>query len=464
MKNINPFFRFVSYLAISLLLVCCQNDDLPQVDSAPEFSNVVQDIASLPGQTFTIQATITDPAGIKSIALEYEPWFLDRTIHRDSITQTYQLNYSFKVPDDAIEGTSHTILLTAENIGGVTTTQEVTVTLNADIEGPVVTVNSPANAATILMGDGDEIVFDLNLTDNQQLSELVVASSLLTETVPLTGNSYNYTNSINIDTPGQYTFDFTVTDMAGNSTMVTRSVNVVAELSFLQMYLADTDNSNDLTSSLAGYPYTTTPSTVSGEQGLVFSIRYYAEHANTGVRFIAQKTGFGPYAFGSNGSSDGVLVIGTDVSVAPITLPSIGYYDIKMSLVDLTYTVTPLGNVGAPNISGFTGLYATGTGMSINGQNIDQYNPAAAAPLTVDPVNPYRYSATITFNAASGSFIFVGNQENWNVFWRVNNGPIATTTAIVPQGGTECGFDTQYSGSYKLTVDLYLNTFRITQL
>lgn len=464
MKNTTLIYRFLCCMAISLLWVSCQNDDLPDVNSAPEFSNFAENIASLPGQTFTIQATITDPAGIKSVSLEYEPWFLDRKIQRDSISDTYHLNYSFKVPNDAVEGTSHTVLLTAENIGGVTTSQEITVTLNADIAAPVVTVNSPANASTVVIGEGNEINFDVNLTDNQQLSELLIESSVFTETVSLNGNSYHYTNGINIDTPRQYTFTFKATDLAGNTTVVSSAVNVVEQLSFLQMYLADTSNTSDFTASLAGYPYSTTPSTATGEQGLVFRIRYYAEQANTGVRFVAQKTGFGPYTFGSNGTSDGQLVLGSAVSVAPINLPSRGYYDITMSLQDLSYTVTPVGSIGTPNIPGFTGLYATGTGLKINGQNIDQYNPAASAALTVDPTNAFRYSATIQFNAANGSFIFVGNQANWDVFWRVNNGPIESTTAIVPQGGTECGFATQYSGSYKLTVDIHLNTFRITHL
>lgn len=464
MKKIKHFYRFVSCLLLTVVLVSCQDDDLPQVDSAPSFTNVSEEISSLPGQTFVMQATITDPAGIRSISLEYAPWFLDRTIHRDSISDTYELNYSFLVPNEAVEGTTHTIVLTAENVGGVFTTQEVTVTLNADIQSPTITVNSPADGATVLIGDGDEILFDIDVADNQQLNELLIESDVYTEVVSLSGSSDSYINSIDIDTPGVYTFSFTATDMAGNTTTVTSSVNVVAELSFLNMYLADTDNVSDFTAALAGYPYATVPSAVAGEEGLVFSIRYYAETANTGVRFVAQNTGFGPYAFGSNGTNDGQLVIGSDATVDPIVLPSVGYYDITMSLVDLTYTVTALGDVGTPNISGFTGLYATGTGMVIDGQAIDAYNPAASAPLAVDPNNPYRYSATIEFSAANGSFIFVGNQANWNVFWRMNNSAIESTSGIVPQGGIECGFATQYTGSYELTVDLYLNTLRITQL
>lgn len=464
MKYIKHFYQFVSFLAISLVLVGCQDDDVPSVDSAPSFTSLVQEISSLPGQTFTMQATITDPAGIKSVSLQYEPWFLDKTILRDPVTETYELNYSFLVPEEATEGTTHTILLTAENVGGVATTQEVTVTLDADIDAPQIVINSPADGATVLIGDGEEISFDLNITDNQSLSEFTVASDVFTETVAITGNSTSYTNGIDIEEPGVYTFTFTAVDVAGNSISESTTVSVVDELSFLNMYLADTNNTAAFTSSLAGYPYATTPSTEAGEEGFVFSIRYYAESANTGVRFVAQNTGFGPYAFGSNGTDDGQLIIGSDESVAPIVLPETGYYDISMSLLDLTYTVTAVGDLGTPDIAGFTGVYATGTGMVIDGQAIDAYNPVAAAPLTVDPNNPFRYSATIEFSSDNGSFILIGNQENWGVFWRLDNGDIEETTALVPQGGVECSFTTQYSGSYLLTVDIHTNSFRITQL
>lgn len=464
MKNVKHLYLFVCYLAIPFLLVCCQNDDLPDVNSQPEFNNLVQNISSLPGQTFTMQATISDPSGIKSISLIYEPWFLNKTIRKDSLPENYELNYSFRVPDDAIENTTHTIVVVAENVGGITTEEEIVVTLNADIESPEILVNSPADGATVLIGDEDEIFFDINLTDNQELSELVIESDIFTETVMLSGGNSTYTNSINIDTPGLYTFNFTVTDAAGNTSTASSSVNVVDELSFINMYLVDTSSQSDFNAALSGYPYVTTPSTLPDEEGFVFTVRYYAEADNTEVRFVAQNTGFGPYTFGANPSNEGELIIGSDNTVSPIVLPAVGYYDITMSLIDLSYSVTPITGIGSPDIAGFTGVYATGTGLSINGQAINAYNPAASAPLTVDPNNPFRYSATIVFNEANGSFILVGNQENWGVFWRMNNGAIESTTAIVPQGGVECGFATQYSGNYLLTVDIYLNTFRISQL
>ncbi len=449
---------------MAMISFSCSQDDDQVVNSSPDFVSLVNGVSSLPGQTFRIQGTIEDEAGIRSVRLENDSWFLDKTILKDSLPQSYQLDYQFRVPDDAVENSSETILLTAVNAGGVSTQQEVVVTLDADIQRPQITVNSPTNGATVLIGDGDEIQFDVVISDNRSLSEFSVESSVFSESVDLSGNNTNYTNSINIEEPGVYTFTFTAVDASGNETSSSTEVNVVEDLNFLRMFLIDTDSEADFTSALAGYPYSTNASTEDGEEGYVFNVRYYAEEPNTNVRFVAQDYGFGPFAFGVNPENSDELVIGTDETVAPIVLPEIGYYDLEIDLRDLSYSVDPVSVSGTPDIAGFTGVYATGTGLIINGQSIDAYNPAASAPLEVDPNNPFRYSATLQFNADNGSFIFVGNQENWGVFWRLNNSSIEEASAIVPQGGIECGFDQQYSGDYMLTVDIHLNTFRITKL
>ena len=463
LKKITRFSLLVLSIAL-FAIMGCQEDDTPNVDSSPEFVNLESALSSLPGLTVNFQASISDPAGIKSIRLLYEPWFLDKTIRKDSLPETYDLNYAFQVPGDAVEGSSHTIEVIAENSGGVTTSQNITVTLDADIDAPQITINSPSNNATILIGDGDELNIDLNFTDNQDLASFSVSSDILNETVDLDGTSATYTQSLDITEPALYTFTFTLTDSAGNTTTSTRAVNVVEDLSFLNMYLADDTGITSFDNSLSGYPYATTSSTIAGEEGYVFTVNYYAPAANTGVYFVAQQSGFGPFAFGASEDNPGELVIGSDNSISPIVLGARGYYEIQMDLRDQSYEVTPIADPGSPNIAGFTGVYATGTGISIDGQAINQYNPATSAPLTIDPDNPFRYAAELLFNESNGSFIFVGNQANYGVFWRVNNGPIETTSAIVRQGGVECNFSQQYGGVYRLTVDIFLNTFVITQV
>ncbi|QCW99533.1 hypothetical protein FGM00_05195 [Aggregatimonas sangjinii] len=463
MKTFKPILSLL--MVISTLFFGCENDDdTNTVDSVPEFTSLVGSVSSLPGLTLVFEGTITDPAGIKTINFKYEPWFLDKTIVRDSVTTTYDLSYQFKVPEDEAENSVHTIPLTVTNTGGETTTQEVTVTLDLDVTAPSIQISQPIDGATVAIGDDDEIIFDINVTD-ESLSELKIESSILNETLAISGASYNYTNSLDISSPDNYVFTITATDMTGNTTTQTLSVNVVDELKFLNMYLVDTNDVAVFDSVLGGYPYAGTGSSVEDEEGFVFSFRYYAEADDTAVFFIAQRASFEPFAFGDDPESEGQLAVGSDASVPPITLPASGYYDIAIDLRDLSYSTTLLDTPTPPVMDAdFTGVYMTGTGLIVNGTEINAYNPATSAPLEVDPNNPQRYTGTVEFNADNGSFIFVGNQANYNVFWRVNNGPIPTTDAIVPQGGTECLFDTNYPDSYRLTVDLFLNTFTITKI
>ncbi|MFI8379154.1 hypothetical protein [Leeuwenhoekiella sp. NPDC079379] len=464
MKTNKHFYFLVSCLAL-IILMGCSDDDNVNVDSTPEFADLISEISSLPGQTFNLEAIINDPAGIKSIRLHYEPWFLDKTISKDSLPTSYTLNYSFKIPEDALNDSSHTISITAENAGGVTTQREVVVSLDADITAPQIAFVSPANASTVQIGEGDEILLDINLTDNKSLGEFKIESDILNETIELSEKSANYNKSINIEQPGLYIFNITLTDKAGNTVTSTRSVNVVDELNFLQMFLADQAEPSAFDNAISGYPYVADASTVSGEEGFVFTIKYFADSANKEVRFVAQQTGFGPFTFGGDANTPGNLVIGSDASVSPIIISEPGYYDIKMDLRDLTYTVNSITATAPANIaSGFTGVYATGSGLLVDGVAITRFNPSqSSAPLKVDPDFQYRYSAELEFTAETGQFIFIGNQVNYSIFWRLNSGDIEAASTIVPQGGSNCAFSEQYEGTYKLTVDIFLNTMTITK-
>ena len=145
------------------IVIGCSDDDSIKVDSSPEFQSIVEEISSLPGQTFIMTAIVSDPAGIKSVNINYEPWFLDKTIIKDSLPESYQLSYEFKVPDEAVENTSHTITITTANSGGNITSKNVVVTLDQDIAAPEIQIASPINGATILIGSGDEINFDVTV-------------------------------------------------------------------------------------------------------------------------------------------------------------------------------------------------------------------------------------------------------------------------------------------------------------
>ncbi|WP_167598054.1 hypothetical protein [Leeuwenhoekiella sp. ZYFB001] len=455
----------IASLLLSALFTSCQEDDIVQVDSAPEFFDTGEKISSLPGLMVNLQSRIEDQAGIKSIRLLYEPWFLDKTIVKDSLPETYELNYAFQIPEDEEEGTSHALELIAENSGGIITRQIIEISLDADFENPVLTIQSPDDNATVQIGEGNEIMFELNLTDNKSLAKLKIESDVLNETIDLTGSSFTYNKSLNIEDAAIYEFVFTLSDAAGNTTTTSTTINVVEDLNFIDMYLADDSERISFNTALTGYPYPAQGSTSANEQGYVFSIDYLAEEDNTGVYFVAQKSGFGPFSFGANPEEEGELIIGADSNLTPIILEEKGYYNISMDLRDLSYKVTPIAATSPENVnSGFTGVYITGSGLKVNGVDITRFNPAnSSASLNINPDFQYRYSGDLEFNEESGQFIFIGNQVNYSIFWRLNSGAIESANALVPQGGNNCAFTTQYEGEYTVVVDIFLNTFTIAK-
>lgn len=336
MRNTKTKLLFISFL---LLLLNCSDDDAISVDSTPEFNSVENSVSSLPGETFTFKGVVSDPAGIKSVNISYEPWFLNKTIVKDSLPKSYNISYNFKVPNDAIANSTHTIPIIVTNAGNVNSTQNIVITLDKDIAKPQINITSPIDASTVLIGSNNEINLDIAVTD-RELSEFKIESDILNETIAITGTSYNYKKSLNITNPNKYTFKISATDASGNVSTKTVSVNVLNNLSFDVMYVTDVTDEALLSSDLFGIPYTTSASTASTEDGFVFTAKYYSKSVNSEVRFLAQKTSFSPFSFGAINNSGG-LALGNSSSVNPIVLPSIGYYEIKMDLRDSSYKITP---------------------------------------------------------------------------------------------------------------------------
>ncbi|MFV9552466.1 hypothetical protein [Algibacter sp. PT7-4] len=449
-----------------LLVIGCSDDDSVKTDSVPEINLLTKSISSLPGETFVVKGTLVDPAGIQSVNLKYEPWFLDKTITKnDSVYKTYELDYKFKVPEDAIEGSEHLILITVINQGGNQSTENLVVTLDQDIASPIVQVNSPTNGTTVLIGEGNEIEFDIVITD-QELAEFKIESTMLNETIPVSGTSYNYMKSLDIEDEGRYDFTITVADASGNLTTETLYVNVLNELLFDAMYLADVSSDAELNTDLFGVPYATEASTLSGEDGYVFTARYYAATENVELRFIPQKGSFEPYTFGASQDQPGVLDIGSDNTVTPIVLPQIGYYEVIIDVKNLTYTV----NAYIPTDDAFDQVYILGRGVFVGDSSTCVNNTTGATqcwhfnsgkPFNVDSSNPYLWTLDISVDDQPGDegangFILNSNASGWAPFWRVDNA--ADPEATVPGGGTNYVFpDDALGKDYKVVFDTHLN-------
>ena len=462
----NKIYLSIFVFAFLTLTLGCEDDDI-EVNTTPEFQSFVEAISSLPGQTFTLSAVVSDPAGIKSINMKYDKWFLDKTIVLDSLPETYELAYSFKVPDNEVENSSHIIAITVNNVGNKSNVRNVTVTLDKDIASPTINLVNPTNNATVLISSANEIDFDITVTDNRELSEFSIEGELLSETQSISGTSFNYTNSLNVDNPGKYSFIIKAADVSGNESTTELIVNVLNDLIFDQMYITDVTDPVLLTSDIFGVPYTTDASTVVSEDGYVFTARYYAEAANSEVRFIPQKQSFGPYTFGADPNISGRLVLGADQNVNPIVIPNAGYHEIKIDLRDNSYTITPY----TPNDSAFNQVYIIGRGVFIsdtvstctsnaNG-SVVCWNFASGKPFTQDSANPYLWTIDVTINDQPNDngvngFILNANPNGWSPFWRMDtdNDPEAT----VPNGGVNYVFpDAAIGNDYTFIFDTHLN-------
>lgn len=453
------------FLAVFAITIGCSDNDSVSVDSTPEFVSILDEISSLPGEKFTFESVVSDPAGIKSINLKYEPWFLDKTIIKDSLPDIYELAYDFNIPTDAVENSTHVIPVTVTNAGGKTETKEFVITLDRDIVNPVILITKPINGATILIGEGIEVSLDITVTD-AELAEFKIESTLLNEIIPITGTTYNYTKDLDISNSGSYTFTISATDTSGNVETGTVSVNVLNELLFDAMYITSLTDNAALTADLFGHPYVSDPSTIVGEDGNVFTAKYYSPSVNTEVRFLPQKGSFQPYTFGANPNVPGELVLGTGSDVDPIVLPEIGYYEITMDLRDQSYTVTPY----TPSDTPYDQVYILGRGVFVGDTSVCTNNTDGSAqcwhfksgkPFVKDASNTYLWSLDVTVDdqpddAGANGFILNANPAGWAPFWRVDNA--GDPDATVPGGGANYVFpDSALGKDYTFTFDTHLN-------
>ncbi|MFD2725163.1 hypothetical protein [Hyunsoonleella rubra] len=464
MKTIKKKLLVITGMLV-ILSGCSDDDSSVNVDSTPEFQTLIQEISSLPGEIFLFEGIVTDPAGIKTVNFKYDKWFLDKTIRKDSLPETYTISYMFKVPDDEVDFSTHTIPVTITNAGDVATTRDVVVTLDKDIAAPTITVNSPVDGATVLIGAGNEINFDIDLAD-RELAEFKIESDLLNETLAISGASYNYTNVLDVANPGNYTFNITATDVTGNEATTTVSVSVVTDLQFNAMFLTDETSDAALNQDIFGIPFSTEGSQATGEDGYVFTGRYYSTAANSEVRFVPQQGSFEPFTFGADPNTPGKLLLGQNASVSPIVLPGTGYYEITMDVRDLSYTVTSY----TPSDPAFDQVYILGRGIFIdavtstctnnNDGSTQCWHFNSGKPFTKDSNNNYLWTIDVTLqdqpndNGANG-FILNANTSGWAPFWRTNPDDRSQT---VPGGGSNYVFDdSALNKDYTFIFDTHLN-------
>ena len=463
----------ITLLCLLLIFNSC-GDDEPSVSSVPtiDISSVV---AGLPGQTFAITGLVSDPAGIRSIRLTYEAWDLDKLISVDESRTQFELNYSFLVPENETEGSSHVIAVEVTNAGGQTTQTDVSISLTLDNTAPTITFTSPSNGGTYISSVGAEFDLSFNIADDVEIATVEVIGFGLNEVTQVDASTFTFSQPIDFSLTGTFSVSVTATDNSGNMSSSSISVNVEESLKFDRMFLADVGTEAALTADAFGVPMLIDGFTQVDSAGVIFEARYYNQAANTEIRFIPQKESFAPFTFGQ-GANAGDLALGTDASVAPIVLPNVGYYRIIINLAQQSYTMETYTPTDTP----YTQIAMMGTGVRVNGastcsSNADGselcWNFGSGKTLSVDPSNPYLFKGTVElfdFDPAgdgNNGFILGANPNGWSPFWRFNVGDAigAEPEFTVLNGGNNFVFGPELYGTYDLEFDTHLNRIKLVR-
>jgi len=322
-----------SIFALSLFFVGCKDDgtNIPNVTSDPGIVVSSEKIHTVQGRVIRMEGLVQDEVGLKSINLKNEKWFLDKTISFsiDSLVKSYSLWYDFKVPS-AAPNSDDEVIITVTNVGGRTITKKIAVKMDGDFVLPVMAVNSPIDGLTVPPVVPNPVNISCSLSDSRRLGYFVVREAKLNFYDSISFQSgitkdYQYAKTINLSGgPQSYQFFFTVADSAGNVVNKTSIVKVSAD--FDKMYLSDVMNEADLLTDLFGVPMV-----IDKKAPFTFQAKYYAEKANTEIKFIPQKTSFSPHCYGVDPNNAQKLINSPSLAL-PIVLPQKGYYKIDINL------------------------------------------------------------------------------------------------------------------------------------
>ncbi|MFT3738102.1 MAG: hypothetical protein QM786_05050 [Breznakibacter sp.] len=467
------YLGFFTLLLMALAItVACEDDGGKKwtVTSGPGLTLTSDEIHSKQGRTFVIQGVVTDEVGVDKVNLNIDEWYLDRDIQvmkKDSLVKSYNLYYSFAIPDDATDK-EYIVTVTVTNVGGLTMTKQLTVSMNGDFDSPTLSVSEPASGLTVTPSTEVDLAIKCTLSDARQLGYFVVKESSLDlyDSISFMGTgAQTYTYSKTVTLPAvvaDYTFNFTLADSAG--LVVTNSRTVKASFVYEKMYLADVATDAELVSDLFGVPMLITTSGTNK-----FVAQYYSEKTNSEVRFLPQTTSFSPHCYGIDPDNNNKLVDSQDA--LPIVLPEIGYYRITIDVDALTYSVekyTPTDTPYASNTSTTDDNLYLGElgiiGKGFPGYTDQNWSPKTAIIFDRDASNSYRFTKTLDMEG-DVEFIFgPQHQSGWwpEPFWRFDRK--VDPEATILKGGDNVDMDVSSRTTYKVVFDSHLNRAKVVKV
>lgn len=323
---------------------CSDDDGYSAVDNqVPTITLPSERIQTEAGRQFTIEGTIKDADGIKSINLKSEGMMLDKTINLlelyDELQTEYALKYTYQrnYTKDWTDASSFPVLITVEDVVGNKQTATVTVTADGDFTNPVFTV-APSTDVTVLVGPNPKFKLNCSVSDNKVLKSVhVVSADLNLDETIATGDvsSFELSKSYSLpaNTTGNYQMTITVSDAFNNETSTATVINVGEMPDFEKMYLADVETAAELSSDVFGVPML-----VDHTGEYEYTAHYYNQKAGTKVRFIPQMTDFEPICFGPDAENKNVFANDPETSQS-IVLDKVSYYEIKFNTKTGKYSV-----------------------------------------------------------------------------------------------------------------------------
>lgn len=410
---------------------CSNDDDYSTVDGQNPTISLTSDlIHAEPGRTFNITGKISDADGIKSIRLKNEGMLLDKTInlldiYKDSLLHEYNLDYAYTPADDWTDNSSFPLEVTVEDVVGKVSTANITIKGDGDFTFPVFTV-APSNKVNVMKEDP---IFLLNVavSDNKSLKKLVIDIPGINkhDEVTLSGTEYEYSEEYTFPSEdADYEMSIKVYDSMDNMTEQKSTIIVSDLVDFEKMYLADVNSAAELTSDVYGVPML-----VDHVGEFQYRARYYNQKPGTGIRFIPQKTDFGPLCFGVDEKTGLLTRKASDAK--PIILEKVGYYEINFNIITGEYKVeeyTPTTKKmtlnGSTTIDFNDGSGAQPAQICLAGKG---YLPEGAGEWTTnqnsgafilnqDENNPYRLYREMNLKAGD-EIEFTISQTHWWGWW-----------------------------------------------
>lgn len=361
-----------------------------------------------------------------------DEFYLDKTIdliatHKEVLNE-YQLKYGYKPDTTFVETDKTVVTITATDVLGNETTQNVTIQMNGDFTAPSFSV-APSDEIFVLLKDETKLKLGFTAIDDKALGKISISIPDLDYNSEVTqfadAKKYVYSEFISVPSKlAEYEMVVELTDTAGYTTSKESVINVSELIDFPKLYLSDVETADELNSDLFGVPMLIDH----GTEPFTYVAHYYASKANQGIRILPQKTNFDPVCFAADVNDKSKLGSEYDAT-EPIVLPEVGYYEIKINTKEWSYSVEKWEpTTAAMTLNGTTTVnFNDGSGdqpMQIclageglpNTPNWKTNQNENAFMLTQDATNPYRLYAEMELEQGT-KVQFTISQTHWWGWW-----------------------------------------------